>query len=235
MVSLVSNQVLHVLKTGCDTLADLALSADGQFLAAACDKTTHVWKPAAGNKPVGSFDHPDQLTCLAFSPRGYYLATGCSDQNGRIWSVDDGKCIAILPGHPGPVYHLAWSQDGSTLVTAAKPHDPGLVAGRADRKTCHAPNSIRDLTFTPDARELLLTTHGGTPNTAGPGMAHLWFFNLEADEAAERIVQGRRPKFDCGDFPQWGSSRRGDAPLGRHENLQNVGRLQAARAARPRQ
>lgn len=66
------------------------------------------------NNPVG---------CLAWSPNGGLLASGCggvqsTDHSVLLWRPD-GTLLKILNGHTEPVNDLSWSPDGKTLASAA--------------------------------------------------------------------------------------------------------------------
>src|SRR5262249_11683797 len=55
--------------------------------------------------------------CLAFDPRGRYLATGGRDQVVRLWHPATGKPVRALPGHTGVVNGVSFSADGSLLAS----------------------------------------------------------------------------------------------------------------------
>lgn len=37
----------------------------------------------------------------------------------RLWDAETGQYLAVLRGHVGPVYRLAWSPDSRCMVTAS--------------------------------------------------------------------------------------------------------------------
>ena len=59
------------------------------------------------------FSHPDYVVAIATLPNGH-IATGCRDENIRIWDPSLEKCIKVIKGHFGEVSHLA-SGAGGTL------------------------------------------------------------------------------------------------------------------------
>jgi WD40 repeat protein/tRNA A-37 threonylcarbamoyl transferase component Bud32 len=85
---------------GCIRL--LTYSADGSFLAIASGNSARVWEVRSGTFATPELVHPEAVTTLAFHREGRYLATGCKDNQARLFAV---------PGHTGsplwpPVPHL---------------------------------------------------------------------------------------------------------------------------------
>jgi RNA polymerase sigma factor (sigma-70 family) len=129
-------------KGGGITIRALAFSPDGKILAANEDWATRLWDVATG-KLLGQFKGGGPSA--VFSPDGRTLATGsyeneaplgmgrsCQschapsaplspgcDKQVRLWEVATGKRRAVLQGHRGSVYALAYSPDGRTLASGS--------------------------------------------------------------------------------------------------------------------
>jgi WD40 repeat protein len=56
---------------------------------------------------------------MVFRGDGGIMATSSSDGTVRIWSLPEGRPLATLKGHTGPVYSVRFSSDGRWLVTAS--------------------------------------------------------------------------------------------------------------------
>jgi WD40 repeat protein len=54
---------------------------------------------------------------LAFSPIGRWLAAGTTQGHVLVWDLTDGRRVAEVAGHRGPVGSLAWSPDGTRLAS----------------------------------------------------------------------------------------------------------------------
>lgn len=53
---------------------------------------------------------------IAISPDGSYLATGGNDCTVKVWTAD-GQPVAVLSGHEGYIFSLAFYPDGKSLVS----------------------------------------------------------------------------------------------------------------------
>lgn len=97
------------------------------------ESTIHVWDIATRKERQhfgGHFQVKDPdgeelevpryltITQLAISPNGRTLATACGDPTIRLWDIATGK-ERRLEGHRGRVTSLAWSADGTTLVSGS--------------------------------------------------------------------------------------------------------------------
>lgn len=67
--------------------------------------------------------HAQECTCAALSPHGV-LATGSKDQSVKLWDFETGALLAAEHAHCEAVRAVAFSRDGSTLVSGG---DDGIV------------------------------------------------------------------------------------------------------------
>ena len=54
---------------------------------------------------------------LQASPDGKLFATASADKTVRIWDMASGECLQTLVGHTSHVPTLAWTPDGTKLIS----------------------------------------------------------------------------------------------------------------------
>jgi RNA polymerase sigma factor (sigma-70 family) len=99
----------------------LAFSPDGQTLAWAglnlktgTDSTIRLWEVATG-KELRTWDEPDGISALSFSPNGKRLAGGTTQGEVLIWDRESGKELHRLQAS-AYVYRVVFSPDGKKLA-----------------------------------------------------------------------------------------------------------------------
>jgi WD40 repeat protein len=98
--------------------SSLAFSFNGSRLAQADDQGGMVFDLASGKTifPFDVFD-ADQISSLAISQDGRFLAAGTGFNLIHLWDVNSGEKLPILRGHVAGVYGLSFSPDGKTLAS----------------------------------------------------------------------------------------------------------------------
>lgn len=142
----------------------LVFDRGGRRLATGCRTGgITVWDTATAkvvSKPAGHGGQ--QVSALAFAPKGDRLASGGFDTVVRIWSVEDGKQQAVLKGHKGLVLSLSFAPDGLVLASGER-HGPIKIWSVTDgalRTTLPGHSggqlgySVHSLDFSPDGKRL---------------------------------------------------------------------------------
>src|SRR5579875_1895569 len=63
--------------------------------------------------------HQGNITVLAWSHDGKYLATGGSDAVVKVWEAESGRLLSTYHQHQHPVCALSWSPDSKSIASAA--------------------------------------------------------------------------------------------------------------------
>jgi RNA polymerase sigma factor (sigma-70 family) len=124
------------------TLSAIAFSADGRYLAAAFNgapPAVRIWDVATGVRVAECAVRSDcSFQALVFAPDSRTLASGCHDGAVRLWEVVTSQQCHCFRGHVGAVRALAYSPEGSRLVSGGE-DTLGLVWDvRGPRGTCSA-------------------------------------------------------------------------------------------------
>ena len=142
LVSTDSNQVHNMFTGKISFLADIldygiTWSPDSNFIAASQFinglAAVRIWNPSTGARVTTLQAHPGSLDVLAWSPDGTRLAgvngtifadleDSFGDNNIRIWDVNTGQIVRVFEGHKDKVISVAWSPDGTQIVSGSADH-----------------------------------------------------------------------------------------------------------------
>ncbi len=160
--------------------------------------------------------HIERVTTLAFSPDGTRLVTASADGTARLWDVEDIKRsekppasreLAVLSQHTDRVVAIAFSPDGTRLVTASADGTALLwdIKGvtRSEREPSRPPptatlsrheKSLTTVIFSPDGTRLVTASADGT--------ARVW----DAQTGSEvRILAGHQDEVNAVAFSPAGN------------------------------
>ncbi|MFE2988625.1 trypsin-like peptidase domain-containing protein [Streptomyces sp. NPDC059262] len=177
-----------ILKSGDGMVGDLAFSSDGKTLATAGGSrlatgegngTVRLWDVATGKQrstfnDLASPAYAGPVYSLAFSPDGKTLATGLRDGTVRRWNLANGKQLDTLGDVPGndvaisdlvPVFSVAFSPDGKTLVTGQRDGTVrrwNLANGKGGNIHGSDDNEVHATAFNPDGTILATGAIDGT-------------------------------------------------------------------------
>ena len=107
------------------TLETLSFHPNGKLLAvggidflatSGQDGAVCIWDLEARDK-IRTFENG--VTCLHFDPQGRYLAGGALNFSTIVWDLQEDKAVFELPGHSERIGAVAFSPDGSWLVSAS--------------------------------------------------------------------------------------------------------------------
>src|SRR5262249_7528066 len=101
-----------------DTIAALAFSPDGRWLASAgWDRVVKVWEVATGREAMTLTTERSGFDYVTFSPDGRTLAAS-SAGDIMLWDGETGRLLRTLAGSTALVGGLTFNRDGRTLVSA---------------------------------------------------------------------------------------------------------------------
>ncbi len=112
-------RTFRLARGGGGGVVDVAVSPDGQRLAAPVGQTARVLDAETGRALTVVREHDGLVFSASFSPDGRELVTGGQDLTARVFALPGGRPIAVLRGHSGYLHSAEFTPDGRAVVTAA--------------------------------------------------------------------------------------------------------------------
>lgn len=139
-----------------------AFSADGSLvLTTADDRQARVW--TSQGRLRATFAVPEEIWYCLFSPRGdRIVGIPVKDAEPPVWTAE-GKLVAQLAGHEGPVHAAVFSPEGDAIVTASKDGTARLwdADGRPGPVLAHG-DVVHRGAFLPGGKGVVTTCKDGT-------------------------------------------------------------------------
>jgi eukaryotic-like serine/threonine-protein kinase len=178
----------------------LAFSPDGQsLLTGSFSGGAQLWDLATGERRGPALAHRGRVKAVAFSPDGQLLATGgvveeidpttdarrITGGEARLWHAATGHPVGAPLAHPGPVWSLAFSPLGRTLLTGGEDGAARLflvATGAQMGRPLRHEGTVTAVAFNHDGTAALMSSAGGSDRAA----ARIW--ELQPEGALPRAV-----------------------------------------------
>eukprot|EP00842_Homolaphlyctis_polyrhiza_P005909 jgi/Hompol1/6319/HPOL_001078-RA len=113
-----SGSLLAVMDGHETSVYGLALSPDeSELWSVSADKTAKQWDLET-NQVILSLEHPDFVKSILVVGESGLVATGCRDENMRLWNIATEECVKVVEAHSGEISSIKLSQ-GSTILSAS--------------------------------------------------------------------------------------------------------------------
>jgi WD40 repeat protein/mono/diheme cytochrome c family protein len=114
-----------------DSIADVALSPDGQQTATAGnDKFVRIWKLDSG-KQIAQLEHGGALFGVGFNTNGTEVVAVDADKQLKVWDIKTRERVVGVNGKRRGFTTVVWSGNGKTIIAGG---DDGWVLAYSDFK-----------------------------------------------------------------------------------------------------
>ncbi|KAH7919294.1 WD40 repeat-like protein [Leucogyrophana mollusca] len=117
-----TREVVYKIKCGCGQWQ--TYSPDGRWIATLrvdIDRVVQLWDADTGRPSGEALKCDDDVTCMAFSPDGSWIAVGFEDGSFQVIDISTGdSVVGPIKGHTGCMSSVVYLRDGCLLVTAAE-------------------------------------------------------------------------------------------------------------------
>jgi WD40 repeat protein len=150
-----------------DEVSSVAVTPNGRtIVSGSVTGKIKVWDLASGAS-LRTLVHDDYLKSVAVTPDGRTIISGSGSfdhdktiyvKTIKVWDIASGACLRTLVGHSRPVYSVAVTPDGRTIVSASddktiKVWD--LASGACLRTLVGDDDEIWSVAVTPDGRTII--------------------------------------------------------------------------------
>jgi len=162
--AIVVSRAAYNTSVGPAPVSSIAFSVARLFASGCDDGTIRVWDSTWTQRWSTNSAHASNVTAVAFSADGSYLATASLDSVVRLWSTTNWACVRTLTGHTSGVTAIAFAPNARTIASGAE--DGTVKLWDAASGTCvntvqaHA-RAVTSLAFSPNGAQLV---SGGEDN-----------------------------------------------------------------------
>ncbi|MEV0274684.1 NB-ARC domain-containing protein [Hamadaea sp. NPDC050747] len=147
----------------------MSSASDGRWLAAARDRTVHLWDTETGLERAVLTEDERVVTPMRAGPDGTWIAAAYDDGSALIWDVASGRPVTEFSAHKARIAELAVDPGGRWVATL----DIDRVVRAWDRQTGRAllrAISVTSIAALPDGRLVMGRANGdlrlsGVPTT----------------------------------------------------------------------
>ncbi len=117
-----SLEVIQVFGNTLENSSAIAMSPDGQMLAASYEADIKLWQVSDGALLHTFKGHTKAVEAITFSPDGQILASGGKDSTVKFWRISDSTLIwslSEIPEFEDSVFSITFSPNGQMLIVTS--------------------------------------------------------------------------------------------------------------------
>jgi WD40 repeat protein len=162
-----SEKEIRTYKDHIDAVYAVEFTPDGQRLVSgAADRTIKIWNVATGERLYTLSEPQDGINTIAIDPSGKFVAAGGLDKSIRIWSLGEkeGKLLHSQIAHEDAILRLAWSSDGSELISSSADRTVKVFRAQdlSELQSLPEPDWVYGLQFAPNGKTFAIGRFDGS-------------------------------------------------------------------------
>jgi WD40 repeat protein/mono/diheme cytochrome c family protein len=162
-----SEKEIRTYKDHIDAVYAVAFTPDGKRLVSgAADRTIKIWNVETGERLYTLSEPQDGINTIAVDPTGKFVAAAGLDKSIRIWSLGEkeGTLLHSLIAHENAILRLAWSPDGTELLSSSADRTVKLfrTSDLTELKSFPEPDWVYGLQFAPDGKSFAVGLFDGS-------------------------------------------------------------------------
>jgi WD40 repeat protein/serine/threonine protein kinase len=172
-----TGSVIYTLLGHTDRVTSVAFHPDGKKIASgSMDQTVKIWDIIQADVPSEEIDvdqpelslkaHQQSVTCATFSPDSNRIASSSEGENiVRVWDLTTGLETLALKGHTSEVRGIAFSTDGTRIVTGSYDKTVRVWDAKSGKEIIKIDGHtdwITSVAFSPDGKWILSGSHDKT-------------------------------------------------------------------------
>ncbi|MGD8633556.1 MAG: helix-turn-helix domain-containing protein, partial [Anaerolineales bacterium] len=157
-------------------------SPEGDLLAACDSDQVKLYDSDTGELVQTFQESGTDITALAFSRDGKYIAAGSFDGMAYLWDASKGSLLHELSGHRDAIEGVTFSPDGKWLITASSDATMKIwdvKNGELIRDFSEFTGLIDSVVYNPDGTQLAFGTVDGL---------YVWQFDFDTDQGSTTIT-----------------------------------------------
>jgi len=159
-------------------------SPDGTRIVTTAGRDVRVWNADRPTVLLTMTGHDEDVTDVAASKDGRWIASASSDRTVRLWNATTGQAVATLTGHDASVNAIAFSPDSTRLVSGGSDRALRLwdVASREPILVLQGhQGNVTAVAFTPDGSRIV--------SGSADGAVRVWDSRVLRDSDAKPRVE----------------------------------------------
>ena len=113
--------LIHSLSISEQPITSCSFNKSGDWIALACEGLGQllVWEWQSETYVLKQQGHFNNMSQLAYSPSGAYVASGGEDGKVKVWNTLNGQCFVTFNEHNAPVTGLQFKSNGQVIVSSS--------------------------------------------------------------------------------------------------------------------